>query len=42
MTNASTDLAFSPLELRVYRKQANGSVKSKKYAAGAWQMEAAR
>ena len=29
-------------ELRVYRKQANGSVKSKKYAAGAWQMEAAR
>ena len=29
-------------ELRVYRKQANGSVKSKKYAAGAWRMEAAQ
>jgi hypothetical protein len=26
-------------ELRVYRMQANGSVKSKKYAADAWRME---
>jgi hypothetical protein len=29
-------------ELRVYRMQTNGSVKSVKYAAGAWQVEAAQ